>query len=62
MMGPGLMGQGYGQGMMGQGYGPGYGMMGRGMMGGMSVRTERRVGQSRQGHVRGDQPVAQYRA
>ena len=25
--------------MMGQGYGPGYGMMGRGMMGGMSVRT-----------------------
>ena len=43
--GPGMMGQGYGQGygMMGpgygQGYGPGYGMMGRGMMGGMSVRS-----------------------
>ena len=33
--GPGMMGQGYGQGMTGQGYG----MMGRGMMGGMSVRT-----------------------
>ena len=43
--GNGMMGQGYGQGygMMGpgygQGYGPGYGMMGRGMMGGMSLRT-----------------------
>jgi uncharacterized cupredoxin-like copper-binding protein len=47
--GPGMMGGSYGQGfgMMGQGYGmgPGYGMMGqgygmgRGMMGGMSIRT-----------------------
>ena len=44
--GPGMMGQGYGQGygMMGPGYGQGMmgqgtGMMGRGMMGGMSVRT-----------------------
>ncbi|MGA9193868.1 MAG: hypothetical protein WB037_02140, partial [Pseudolabrys sp.] len=40
MFGPGGgPGAGYGPGMMGQGYGPGYGMMGRGMMGGMSVRT-----------------------
>ena len=57
-----MMGPGYGQGMMGQGYGPGYGMMGRGMMGGMSVRTQRYVGQSRQCYFRRDQPVAQHRA
>jgi uncharacterized cupredoxin-like copper-binding protein len=37
--GYGMMGPGYGQGMMGPGFGPGYGGMGRGMMGGMSVRT-----------------------
>lgn len=37
--GYGMMGPGYGQGMMGPGVGPGYGGMGRGMMGGMSVRT-----------------------
>lgn len=41
MFGPGYgAGTGYGPGMMGQGFGPGYGMMmGRGMMGGMSIRT-----------------------
>ena len=38
--GPGMMGQGYGPGYgREEGYGPGYGMMGRGMMGGMSLRT-----------------------
>ena len=69
--GPGMMGQGYGkavddgpgygQGMMGQGYGPGYGMMGRGMMGGMSVRTN--VTSVKAGNVTFDvdQPVAQPR-
>ena len=74
MMGPGyghgMMGQGYGQGygpgMMGQGfgqgYGPGYGMMGRGMMGGMSLRANVSSVKAGKSHFRGDQLVPQRRA